>query len=130
MTIELTMLFWAGVLTLAQVVVAVLLTLGQVILSELAGNRDGLPAPSDMAGRAVRAHANMLESLVLFAILVLIIQIAGLNNDQTALGAQIFVGARLVHAIVYLVGVPWLRTGVWAVSIIGLVMMAWPILMA
>ena len=83
-----------------------------------------------MAGRAKRAHANMLESLVLFAILILVVQVAGLNNEMTALGAQIFVFARLVYAVVYIVGVPWLRTVIWAISVVGMVIIALPILAA
>ena len=130
MTVELTMLFWAVALTFAQLLVAVLLAIGQLGLTELTGNREGLAPPSEMAGRAKRAHANMLESLVLFAILILVVQVAGLNNEMTALGAQIFVFARLVYAVVYIVGVPWLRTVIWAISVVGMVMIALPILAA
>ena len=130
MTVELTMLFWAVVLTFAQLLVAVLLAIGQLGLTELTGNREGLAPPSEMAGRAKRAHANMLESLVLFAILILVVQVAGLNNEMTALGAQIFVFARLVYAVVYIVGVPWLRTVIWGISVVGMVMIALPILAA
>ena len=130
MTVELTMLFWAVVLTFAQLLVAVLLAIGQLGLTELTGNREGFAPPSEMAGRAKRAHANMLESLVLFAILILVVQVAGLNNEMTALGAQIFVFARLVYAVVYIVGVPWLRTVIWAISVVGMVIIALPILAA
>jgi len=128
MTVELSMLFWAVVLTFGQVIVAVLLALMQVGLPALAGNRDDV-VETAMAARAKRAHQNMLESLILFAALVLIVQVAGLNNANTALGAQIFVGARLAHAVIYLIGIPWLRTAVWAVSLVGLVMVALPIVM-
>jgi uncharacterized MAPEG superfamily protein len=130
MTVELTMLFWAVVLTFVQLVVAVLLAIGQVGVTDLVGNREGLAPPSEMAGRAKRAHTNMLESLILFTILVLIVQIAGLNNSLTALGAQIFVLARLVYAVVYLIGVPWLRTVIWSIAVIGMVMVALPIVSA
>lgn len=129
MTAELMMLFWAVVLTVVQMLVAVLLATGQVGLPTLAGNRDDV-ALTGMAGRARRAHANMLENIVLFAALVLILQVAGLSNATTTLGAQIFVIARLVYAVVYLIGIPWLRTAVWAVSAVGLVMMALPIFTA
>ncbi len=129
MTVELTMLFWAVVLTFVQVVVAVQLANMQVGLPELAGNREGL-AMTGMAGRAKRAHANMLENLVLFAVLVLIVQAAGINNATTALGAQIFVLARLVYAVIYIIGVPWLRTVIWFIAVIGMVMIAWPIVTA
>jgi len=41
---------------------------------------------------------------------------------MTLLGAQIFFWARLVYAGVYIAGVPWLRTGVWAVAVVGLIL--------
>ncbi len=129
MTVELSMLFWATILTFVQVLAAVALANMQVGLPELAGNREGLSL-SGIAGRAKRAHANMLENLILFAALVLVVQIAGLNNDLTALGAQIFVVARLVYAVIYIAGVPWLRTATWFVAVIGMAMIAWPIVSA
>jgi uncharacterized MAPEG superfamily protein len=64
----------------------------------------------------------MLESLVLFAVLVIVAHMAGAANETTILGAQLFFWARLAYAIVYLVGVPWVRTGVWAVSVVGLIL--------
>ncbi len=70
----------------------------------------------------MRASYNMLENLALFAPLVLVAQAAGRNSSVTALGAEIFFAARLVHAGVYLIGIPYLRTLVWSVSIIGLLM--------
>jgi uncharacterized MAPEG superfamily protein len=95
----------------------------QVGLAELAGNREGLPEITGWAGRAARAHRNMLESLVLFAALALVIVVAGRGNAQTLLGAQIFVWARLIYAVVYIAGIPWLRTGVWGIGLIGLILM-------
>ena len=41
---------------------------------------------------------------------------------MTLLGAQIFLYARLAYVVVYIAGIPWLRTGVWAVSVVGLAM--------
>lgn len=119
---ELSLLVWAVLLTLVQAVVAVQGALMQVGLPMLAGNRDGLPEIRGWGGRAARAHRNMLENLVLFAALVLVAAVAGKTNAMTLLGAQIFLCARIVYALVYIAGVPWLRTGVWAVSVVGLAM--------
>jgi len=116
------LLVWAVALTLAQSVIAVLGAQMQVGLPALAGNRDNLPPLTGWAGRAARAHRNMLESLVLFAALVLVAQVAGKANAMTALGSELFFWARLIYLPVYLVGIPWLRTGLWAVSVIGLVL--------
>lgn len=122
MSIELKLLVWSCALALAQMVVAAIGAQLQVGLPPLAGNREGMPELTGFAGRAVRAHRNLLESLVLFAALVLVAQVSGKTNATTALGAQLFFWGRLAYAPVYWIGVPWLRTGVWAVSLVGLLL--------
>ena len=122
MTPDMKYLVWSAALTVIQAVLSVLGAMSVVGLTTLAGNRESLPAIEGWAGRAARAHRNMLESLVLFAILVLVAQIAGRANATTALGAMIFFWARAAYAVVYIAGIPWLRTGVWAISLVGLIM--------
>jgi len=119
---ELSLLLWAVVLTLVQAVVAVHGALMQVGLAKLAGNRDGMPEIGGWGGRAARAHRNMLENLVLFAALVLVAALADKTNAMTLLGAQIFLYARILYALVYIAGLPWVRTAVWGVSVAGLVL--------
>jgi uncharacterized MAPEG superfamily protein len=87
-----------------------------------AGNRDNLPEPSAIAARADRAAKNMLENLILFAVVVLVARLGGIAPDKIATGAAIFFWARVVYFVVYLAGIPFLRTAAWAVSIVGLVM--------
>lgn len=119
---ELNLLVWATALTLVQAVIAVQGALMQVGLPTLAGNREGLPEIKGWGGRAARAHRNMIENLVLFAILVIAAVLADKTNGTTLLGAQIFFWARVAYAAVYIAGLPWVRTGVWAVSVVGLAM--------
>lgn len=122
MSIDLKLLLWSLALTVVQMVVAVIGAQSQVGLPKLVGNRDDLPVLQGFAGRAQRAHRNMLESLVLFAILVLLAQVTGKANATTALGAQLFFWGRLAYALIYWIGIPWARTAAWTVSIIGLIM--------
>jgi uncharacterized MAPEG superfamily protein len=119
---ELMLLVWATLLAVVQAVVAVQGAMMQVGLPALAGNREGMPEIKGWGGRAARAHRNMIENLVLFAALVLVAVAAGKTNDTTLLGAQIFFWARLAYALVYIAGIAWLRTGVWAVSVVGMAM--------
>jgi uncharacterized MAPEG superfamily protein len=119
---DLTLLIWAVALTLVQSVIAVLGAQMQVGLPALASNRENLPPITGWADRAARAHRNMLENLVLFAALVLAAQVAGKANGVTAVGSELFFWARLVYVPVFLIGIPWVRTGMWAVSVVGLVM--------
>jgi uncharacterized MAPEG superfamily protein len=122
MPVELQLLVWAGILALVQMIVAVMGAQSQVSLPVLAGNRDTMPALTGWASRAQRAHLNMLESLVVFAIFVLVAHALGRFNATTALGANLFFWGRLVYAAVYVIGIPWLRTLIWGVSIAGLVL--------
>jgi uncharacterized MAPEG superfamily protein len=122
MSLDFQMLVWSIALAFIQMLVAVSGCIFQVGLPKLAGNRQGLPPMTGWVGRAQRAHLNMLENLVLFAPLVLIADITSRNNGVTELGAQIFFWARLVYAIVYIIGIPWLRTTIWGISVVGLVL--------
>jgi uncharacterized MAPEG superfamily protein len=122
MSIELKLLVWSAALTLVQCLIAVTGAFLQVGLPMLAGNRDNMPVITGWGGRAERAHRNMLQSLMLFAVLVLVAQATGKLNAMTALGAQLFFWARVGYVLVYIGGLPWIRTAVWTVSIVGLVL--------
>ena len=121
MTVELKLLVWSTALALIQMLVALSAAIAQVGLLPLVGNRENLPALEGWAGRAQRAQRNMLENLIIFAALVLVAQFAGKTNVATRLGAQLFFWSRLAYAPVYVIGIPWLRTGLWGVSFAGLV---------
>jgi uncharacterized MAPEG superfamily protein len=123
MTLELKLLVWSTALALLQMLIALLAAIAQVGFLALIGNRDNLPALEGLAGRAQRAYRNMFESLVVFATLVLVAQVAGKTNAAMALGAQMFFWGRLAYAPVYVIGIPWLRTALWGVSFAGLLEM-------
>jgi uncharacterized MAPEG superfamily protein len=125
MTLELMYLVWSAALTFVLVLIAVSGATLQVGLPTLAGNRESLPDMESWAGRAQRAHRNMLESLVLFAILVLVAKAAGISNAMTVLGAQLFFWGRVAHAVLYIAGIPWARTAAWGVSVVGLALIFW-----
>lgn len=124
MSLDLKYLFFSVVLTFVQMLIAVSAATLAVGLPALAGNREGLPEATGFCWRAKRAHLNMIENMVLFTALVLIAAIAGKANATTAMGALIFFWARIVYALIFLLGIPWLRTGAWTVSVIGMVMIA------
>lgn len=128
MTPDLKYLLFSVILTFVQVLIAASLANNAVGLNTLAGNREGLGEMPGMAGRARRAHLNMVENMVLFAALVLIAAVGGKANAMTAMGAMIFFWARLGYAIVYVIGVPWLRTVLWFASVIGMAIIAWQLL--
>lgn len=121
---EMLLLLWALVLTFAQMLVAATGAFLQVGLPALAGNRENLPVLTGWAGRARRAHLNMIENLVLFAALVFLVIAAGKSNAMTILGAELFFWARFAYSLIYLAGFPYVRTLSWAISAAGMVLMA------
>lgn len=120
---EMIFLLWAVGLTFVQMLIAAQGAFNQVGLKVLAGNREGFPVLAGWAGRASRAHANMIDNLVLFAALVFIGVVIGKSNQMTVLGAQLFFWGRFAYALLYIGGITWLRTGAWFVSIAGMVLM-------
>jgi uncharacterized MAPEG superfamily protein len=127
MTPEMVFLLWSAALTVLLAVIAVFAALLEVGLPRLVGNRENFPELPGWAGRAVRAHENMLENLVLFAIVVFAARLTNVSNVVTLLGAQLFFFGRVAHAIIYIIGIPWLRTLAWLVSIIGIALIFWQV---
>ena len=72
---------------------------------------DPTPRPLPFWGkRADRTYLNAVESFAPFAALVIIAHLAGKANAMTALWATCFFWLRLTHAVVYLLGIAYLRT--------------------
>lgn len=85
------------------------------------GNRDGAALPvTGAAARAQRASANFLETFVFYAAAALAVVMTHRNTVHTALGAQVYFWARAVYLPIYIIGIPYLRTVVYAVSLWGL----------
>ncbi|MBY9067799.1 MAPEG family protein [Hyphomonas sp. WL0036] len=90
---------------------------------ELLSARDNLAPYGPLMGRAKRATANMVEAMCMFVPLVLLVEASGRSNQWTELGAAIFFFARLAFAPLYWFGVPAVRSLVFFVGVVGLVMM-------
>jgi uncharacterized MAPEG superfamily protein len=86
-----------------------------------AGNRDSAGPPlTGVAARAARANANFLETFPFFAAAVLAVVAAGAHTPHTAMAVQLYFWARLLYLPIYIAGIPYIRTVVWAVSLWGL----------
>ena len=88
------------------------------------GNRDGDAATSPVAGRADRAAKNMLENLVVFVALFAAARFRGASASELLLGSAVFFWARLAYWFVYLIGIPYLRTAIWAIALVGMGLVA------
>jgi len=122
MSTELTMLVYATALLIALVLIQAIAGILANGLPTQAGNRDDLPPPRTFHGRASRTVANHIEGLAMFAPLVLVCALTNQSSATSVLGAQIFFYARVAHAALYLIGVPWLRAAAWGASMVGTVM--------
>jgi len=80
------------------------------------------------AARLQAAHGNAVENLVVFATLVLVAQATGVSNETTVFACCMYFWARLAHAVVYALGLPWLRTLTFAAGFASQVTLAWQLL--
>ena len=87
------------------------------------GARDeALPPIQPLPGRLLRAQANLMETLPLFAAAVLAATAVGRLGQLTAWGAHLYFFGRLIYLPLYAAGIPKIRTLVWMVSLVGLLM--------
>ena len=121
MTIELWVLVWSSVLMFALIAMT---SSGNLMTMGMAwglGNRDEASTAPGWMARARRAYLNLLENLVLYGGIAVPAHLAGVHNEMTILGAQIFLIARLVHAATYVAGLTVLgvRTLAYFAGVIG-----------
>ena len=85
----------------------------------------GPAAESTLAARAIRAHSNAVENLVIFAPLALAVHATGSGTLLTALACQIYFFARLIHFLVCVVGQPIIpRTIAFLVGVVSQITLA------
>ncbi len=128
MTIEALMLAATGGLLFLLTVIQGTRNVLVLGLPTAAGNQHDIAPWTGWNDRLNRAIRNLIEAIAIFAPIVIAVQISGLNNETTAMGAQIFVIARIAHAVVYTLGVPWVRTAAWFVGVVGIIMVGSPLL--
>ena len=86
--------------------------------------RDTQPVAKGLAcGRATRALGNYVENYGPFIALALALIATGQGGGLGAWGATIWILARIIYLPIYLMGVIYVRTALWAISVIGLLMM-------
>ena len=121
MTTELAMLTWVTALTILLWIPYILAHIMNVgLLPTLTYQSDGTPLPA-WAARAKKAHANAIENLVPFAVLVLVAHQLDISNIATTSAAVAYFWLRLAHFITYTANVPFGRTvtfaGAWGAQL-------------
>ncbi len=122
MTTELWILAASALLCLALPLVYMPLYARQAGPAAVSGNREDAPAAVGAAGRGTRAHRNLLENLLPFAIAILTARAIGVSDTLTLAGAWLFLAARVVHAFAYIAGITGVRTLAYVAGVIGTVM--------
>jgi uncharacterized MAPEG superfamily protein len=124
MPVELKLLGWSVVVLLLHVVLQATSSSSELGLPYAMSPRDeGRQPRSVYAGRTRRALANLLETYPAFVGLALALVISGKAGGVGAIGAEIYLAARVLYLIVYAAGISVVRTLLWGLSIIGLIMM-------
>ena len=131
MGIELRVLMWGVVLGFVHIIASSHATSLQRGYRWTASARDAqLPPVTGVAGRLERALSNYLETFPLFATLVLAAEVAGVHSRLTEWGAFLYLGARVLYLPLYALGVPIIRSLVWNVAAIGMLLFAVALLRA
>jgi uncharacterized MAPEG superfamily protein len=81
-----------------------------------------MPPLKGIAGRVDRAGINFLETFPIFATAVLVAHLTGHHGGLTLWGANLYFWGRIVYAIAYTAGFPIVRSAIWNVAVIGIVL--------
>jgi uncharacterized MAPEG superfamily protein len=120
---EIAVLGWSVLLAIGQLALAAQLANRQYGLKWAASPRDEpVPAPTLLLGRARRALSNLLETYPLFVAAVLAVAVTQRFDVWSLVGAHVYLWARVLYLGLYLAGVPLLRSLVWNVGLVGILM--------
>jgi uncharacterized MAPEG superfamily protein len=116
------MLAFTLILALVQIGAAIVARTAELGGKWNTGPRDeDVPPPGKLAGRLMRAQANLFETLPIFAAAVIMAHIAGKDGQLTAIGAHLYFFGRLIYVPIYAFGIPYIRSLVWLAAAAGLV---------
>lgn len=110
-----TELFWLTLTALMTALFWVPYVIDRIVVRGLVPTlMDGQPVDpqkqSKWAQRAMAAHRNAVENLVVFAALVLTASVLHLSNPIVGTAAAVYFFARLAHFVIYTAGIPIART--------------------
>jgi uncharacterized MAPEG superfamily protein len=128
MKTELLYLVWVTVLTGLLWVPYILDRIAVWGVTDTVGYPENPKLQSPWARRMMKAHLNAVENLVIFAVLVLVAQDAGVSNNVTVTACAVYFWARVVHLAAYTFAIPWVRTLAFAAGFCAQAALAWQLL--
>ena len=94
------------------------------------GNRDEVREKTDLQLRTARTVANHIEGMMVFVPLALIVAMSDLSSTVTIWGTGLYLLGRALFAPLYLIGVPYLRSVVWGISLVGILLIGFEVVRA
>jgi len=92
----------------------------------------GYPSESEpLAGWARRlwyAHQDALDNLVIFAPLIVLVYLADASSRLTEIAAGIYFWSRTIHAVVYALAWPWIKTAAYLAGFAAQLLLAWELI--
>ncbi|ODT66341.1 MAG: hypothetical protein ABS75_28190 [Pelagibacterium sp. SCN 63-23] len=123
MSIELTLLIWSAALAFAYLMVQSTAYRLDYGLAHAGSQRDNERAPNKWTTRGNRALRNFLETYGIFIALAVATEMSGRSDALTQWGVQIWFWARWAYLPAYFIDIPLMRSGIWTISLIGLVLL-------
>lgn len=124
MSMELYLLGWTLVLAVLQILLPAMWRNRETGVEYNTGPRDhDGPPMGKVTGRLFRAQRNLFETLPLFIAAVLILHVSGQEGTLSLWGCWLYLLARVVYVPLYALGVPWVRSLVYMVSMLGLALL-------
>lgn len=121
MTFELSVLAAAVVWGVIQLVAAAQTANAQYGLAWAASPRDAdMPPLKPIPGRLSRNFRNYMETFPFFLAAIIVVQATGVHNALTHWGAIAYLGGRIVYTLLYVAGVPLVRSLFWNVALFGM----------
>ena len=122
---ELRYLVWVAILTLLMRVPWMIDKVRVRGLRKVTGYPDDSEPLSPWGHRTWIAHEDAVQGLVVFAVLVLALHVAGESTVWTRAAAAVYFWARVAHFVVYALAIPRLKTVAFLVAFAAQLVLAW-----
>ena len=130
MPIELRILALGAILLLVHIFAAGHVKTKQYGAQWNAGARDEtLPPPEALTGRLMRAQANYQETFPFAIVALLGVVVAARTSAWTAIGGWTWLAARVAYLPLYALGVRYVRSIAFLISLAGLLVVIWPLIL-
>lgn len=91
------------------------------------GNREKMPDVPPWVERADRAQRNHHDNLAMIAVVILIAQVTNQTDKVTALASIVLVVSRILHGILYILGIPVARSLAYLIALVAMLVIVWRI---